>query len=126
MKRFRYALDPVFVGGALAYALNRWLVKPNAASPFLHHHFNDLLLLPCLLPPVLWLHRRLGWRRHDKPPAPSEIALHLIVWSVFFEFLGPHLDHRVTGDWRDVVAYAVGGLLAGRWWNRRRARHEML
>ena len=120
MKPFRYALDPVCLAGVLIYAANRWLVKPHLASVFLRNHFNDLLLLPCLLPPVLWLHRRLGWRRGDDPPAPAEIVFHWVVWSVFFEVLGPQLDRRVTGDWRDVVAYAVGGLLAGVWWNRHR------
>ena len=55
MPRFRYLGDPLFLTGCAAYAGNRWLIKPVIAWPFLQGHFNDLWLIPCALPPVLWL-----------------------------------------------------------------------
>lgn len=124
MRRFAYGLDPLCLVGCAAYILNRWWVKPQVAGRFLHGHFNDLWLIPCALPPLLWLHRRLGWRTHDAPPQWSEIALHLVFWAVLFEGIGPRLMPRVTGDPWDVAAYAVGGVLAGIWWHRRRAMRE--
>jgi len=115
VKPFRYWRDPLFLAGCAGYALNRWLVKPHMHSPFLHGQFNDLLLIPCALPLVLWLQRRLGLRKHDASPTPGEIAFHLVIWSVLFEVIGPHIM-RVTGDPLDVLAYVIGGVLAGIWW----------
>lgn len=118
MHRFRYLRDPLFLAGCAAYALNRWLIKPYLPSGFLHSHFNDLLLLPCALPPILWLHRQLGLRAHDQAPTGWEITLHLIFWSALFEWLGPKFVSHTTADPLDIVAYLVGAVLAGVWWQR--------
>ena len=115
MKRFAYWCDPLFLAACALYALNRWEVKPHVRSPFLHGQFNDCLLIPCALPLVLWLQRRLGLRKHDEFPSASEIGFHLVVWSVLCEVVGPHIL-RVTGDIKDVVAYCGGGLVAWLWW----------
>ena len=101
------------------YALNRWVLKPHIPSPFLHNHFNDVLLIPCALPPLLWMQRRLRLRHQDQLPTPGEIALYLAVWSVLFEVIGPHIIPWTVGDPWDVVAYVAGGIMAGLWWHRR-------
>src|SRR5580765_2675534 len=116
MPAFRYLRDPLFLAGCGAYALNRWGLKPHVHSVFLHSWFNDLLLIPCALPVVLWLQRRLKLRFHDEPPRPGEILFQLLIWSILFEGIGPLLMPRVIGDPWDVVAYTVGGLFAGLWW----------
>ena len=121
MPRFRYHLDPLFLTGCAAYALNRWLVKRYVHRGFFHDHFNDCWLIPCALPLVLWLHRRLGLRRHDDPPRFSEIVPHLIFWSLLFEWIGPQFVPHATADPWDVVSYWAGGLLAWRWWHRERS-----
>ena len=46
-----------------------------------------------------------------------KLPFHLVIWSVLFEVIGPHIM-RVTGDPLDVLAYVVGGVLAGLWWHR--------
>ena len=120
MQRFRYCRDPLFLIGCFAYALNRWVLKPNTTSAFLHGYFNDLWLIPCALPPILWLHRRLHLRADDNYPSVSEIALHLAFWSVLFEYIGPKIMPHVVGDPLDVVAYTVGAVVAGVWWHRHR------
>lgn len=117
MKRFRYGLDPLCLVGCAAYALNRWILKAHWDDAFLHSTFNDLWLMPCALPWVLWLQRRLGLRHHDGMPTPGEILSHLALWSVLFEVIGPRVM-RVTGDVGDVIAYAVGGGVAWWWWHR--------
>ena len=129
MNSFRYYRDGLFLTGCLLYAVNRWGVKPYVHRGFFHDHFNDLLLIPCALPVLLWLQRRLRLRTHDRMPAPGEIALYLAVWSILFEVVGPHLLKRATGDPCDVIAYVVGGILAGIWWHRDKiiglhSRHE--
>jgi len=70
------------------------------------------------LPPILLVQRWLGLRTHNGMPTAGEIAFHVVVWSVLFEAIGPHLISRATGDPWDVVAYSAGGILAGLWWHR--------
>lgn len=119
MPRFHYFRDALFLTACFAYGINRCLIKPHAPPGFMMFHFNDLWLIPCALPPVLWLHRRLGLRAHDGPPQPGEIAGHLVFWSLLFEWIIPPMTHA-TGDPADVLAYTAGALLAGLWWSRQR------
>jgi hypothetical protein len=116
VKSFRYWRDPLCLSCCALYLLNRWAVKPHSHSVFLRGHFNDLLLIPCALPLLLWLQRKLGLRPHDGPPTAGEIAFHLAIWSVLFEVVGPHVL-RVTGDALDVLAYVLGSVVAGIWWH---------
>lgn len=115
--RFSYLKDGLFLVCCLAYGMNRWVIKPHWQEPFLNGYFNDLLLIPCALPPLLWLHRRLKLRAHDEMPLPSEILLHLVVWCIICEWIGPHFVSRSIADPWDVVAYGAGALLAFLWWN---------
>lgn len=117
MPRFHYFRDALFLTACVAYGINRCFIKPHSLPGFMMFHFNDLWLIPCALPPVLWLHRRLGLRAQDTPPQPLEIAGHLVFWSLLFEWIIPKLTHA-SGDPVDVAAYALGALGAGLWWNR--------
>jgi hypothetical protein len=118
MSRFGYLRDRLFLAAVAGYTLNRWLLKPLFPSPFLHGHFNDLLLIPAALPVVLWLQRIFGLREHDLTPSWAEMIFHLAVWSLICEFIGPYWLHHGTADLWDVVDYAVGGIAACLWWNR--------
>ena len=119
MNGFAYLQDRLFLLAAVSYTLNRWLLKPLIPSPFLHGYFNDLLLIPAALPVVLWLQRSLGLRTHDHSPSWSEATLHLVVWSLICEWIGPLWFHHGTADAWDVAAYATGSVVACLWWNRR-------
>ena len=119
MRRFCYWRDPLFLFGCSVYAINRWLIKPHFHAGFFHSHFNDLWLIPCALPLILWLHRRLGLRSHDDVPQLLEITTHLVFWSALFELIGPKIVSHTTGDWIDVVAYVAGALGAGSYWHRK-------
>lgn len=117
---FRYLLDRLFLTSVALYALNRWVVKPSlpAGELFFSGHFNDLLVIPCALPPLLLLHRRLRLRHDDAPPTASEVAVHVAVWSVFFEVLAPLFVRAARADAWDVLAYLAGGLFSWLVWNR--------
>ena len=115
---FRYLADPLCYSSLLLYCLNRWLLKPRFKSPFLHNHFNDLLLLPAALPVVLWIQRLLGLRAHDDSPTWEEMLFHWAIWSIVCEGVGPFWLKRGTADVWDVASYAVGGVAACVWWNR--------
>jgi hypothetical protein len=112
--------DGLFLVVCSLYALNRWLLKPWVHSSFLQDHFNDLLLIPCAMPPMLLMQRWLRLRLHNQPPTAGEIVLYLVVWSILFEVIGPHIMPWAVGDVWDVAAYVAGGVLAGFWWNRSR------
>jgi hypothetical protein len=76
MKSFVYLHDRLFGFSLVAYAINRLLIRPHFgwffhshfqwAWPFLHSHFDDLLLMPVALPVMLWVQRLLGLRKHDR------------------------------------------------------------
>ena len=119
VKPYQFWRDPLWWAGCGLYVLNRWWLKVHIHSAFLHGYFDDVLLIPCALPPVLWFQELLRLRRVGPPPGANEIAFHLAVWSVLFEVIGPHIM-KTTGDPLDVVAYVAGGLAAGCWWRRRR------
>lgn len=116
MNRFRYALDPLCLAAGAAYAAGRWVVHPHVTAGFWHDHFTDCLLIPAALPLLLWVYRRLGLRTHDGRPAWREIGAALAVWALAGEVVAPRLFATATGDWRDVLAYAGGALVAGGWW----------
>lgn len=102
------------------YAVNRWALPLSLKGPFLRHHFNDLLFIPAALPLMLWLQRKLGLRLTDAYPDWREILLHWVVWSIAAEVVGPHLFARATGDVWDVVAYAIGAVVAAVVWQAQR------
>ncbi|MGH8018669.1 MAG: hypothetical protein ACREIA_10305 [Opitutaceae bacterium] len=110
--------DALCVLAVALYVLNRWMIKPALASGFMHGYFNDLLLIPAALPCVLWVHRLIGLRRHDRAPCFREIALHTLTWSVICEAAGPLVFHRGTADWCDLCACVVGAILGWTWWQR--------
>lgn len=112
--------DPVFLIAVALYALNQFWWKPAFGSAWLVNWFDDGLLIPCALPVLLRIHRSVGWRGHDLPPGWAEIALHLGVWAVVCEGVGPWLVRNAVGDPLDVLAYVIGGLVAGLIWRRRR------
>ena len=116
VKHFGYLRDPLCVVACGLYVLNRAWLRGHVGGQFFTGYFNDLLLIPAALPLVLWLQRRLGVRGNDHPPRWPEIALHVVVWSVTAEGIMPHVVAHATGDWHDIVAYAIGAIVAGCWW----------
>ena len=113
---FRYARDPLFVACAGLYVANNWVLKLNLPQSelFFRNYFDDLLLIPCLLPPVLFAHRYLRLRHDDTVPTAREVMIHLVVWSLCFEVIGPMLHRGAVSDALDVAAYCVGGTAS--WW----------
>ncbi len=117
MKRFGYGTDWVCLASWALYALNRFAIDPALKGPFMRDHFNDLLLVPAVLPLVLWVQRRLGLRADDAPPRALEVALHVCAWSFMAEVIAPLLTQRATGDVLDVAAYTAGALGAWCLWS---------
>ena len=56
---------------------------------FVHHHLNNLICIPFLVPIMLYAERKLGVRRHDAVPQWYEVLIPIVVWSLVFEDLLP-------------------------------------
>lgn len=117
--RFRYLRDPLFLFCLALYPTNRFLLKPNFDSVFLHGYLNDLICIPFCVPLLLLGLRRLGLRSHDAPPGPAEIIIPLLVWATVFEVVlpaHPMFGSYVVGDPADILCYVLGGLGATLIW----------
>jgi len=128
MNRFGYLEDRLCQLALAAYALNRLVLLPHLAGflqshtpwawPFLHSHFDDLLMMPAALPVILWIQRRTGLRRHDRPPSWLAMSAHLAVWTVMSKLVGPFWLHHGVADIWDVPFFIAGGIGACLWWRR--------
>jgi hypothetical protein len=109
---FRYVLDPLFMLCSALYVTNGWLLKPNLPTSelFFRNYFDDILLIPCFLPIVLLAHKCLSLRSDDAFPTAREAVIHLIIWSICFELIGPLFYSKAVGDPLDVAAYWLGGI----------------
>jgi hypothetical protein len=88
----------------------------------LRNHLDDCLLIPAALPPLLYMFRKLGLRRHDSPPSIREVAEWTILWAFAFEWAFPRFLHRGVSDLRDVLGYATGALVSWLLWRGGSAR----
>ena len=120
--RFKYLRDPLFQVAVVLYFLNRYIIKPLTIGKidFFNCYFNNLICIPFCLPIVLFLTRVVRLRSHDEPPDFYELCFYILMWSFFFEYIGPkygkYLNYPVADPW-DVVFYVVGGLITGIYWN---------
>lgn len=118
-RRFRYAADPVCVVSVILYAINRYLLKPHHIGGwFTHGYFNDVLCLPLFVPLILLAQRMVLVRRHDGYPRWWEILQHFVIFSIVFQVVLPRFPGAFTsaGDPYDMLAYLMGGILAGAYW----------
>jgi hypothetical protein len=127
---FGYWRDPLFLACLATYGINRLFIKPYLThlhhySPFFHGHLDDTLTVPVALPIYLFVYRLIGFRPDDQLPRWWEVALHVAVWDVFFEWFGPHYLHHGAGDPIDSWCIAGGGLAAWIYWTWAGARRTV-
>jgi hypothetical protein len=115
---FGYWRDPLFLVSVSIYAINRFLIKPHLThySPIFHGHLNDTLTVPVALPLYLLVYRWIRFRPDDEAPRWWEVALHVAVWNIFFEWFGPTVLHQGVSDPIDEWCLAGGGLAAWAIW----------
>jgi hypothetical protein len=116
---YRYLRDPLFLLCLALYLTHRLNLAGTASSAFLRSYLNDLICIPFWVPILLWFLRQAGLRKDEGPPRSHEILIPLIIWSVVFEILLPHLAPfrgLAVADHLDVLCYAAGALLAALFW----------
>ncbi len=110
--------NPLFMISLTAYCLNSFFLKYcSVDNHLLKFYFNDLLLVPCALPPILCLISIAGFRDSDKPPSCIEVLICLCTWSIAFEVVGPLVSLKSTADPFDVAAYWLGGAVSWSLWH---------
>jgi hypothetical protein len=117
--RFRYLKDPLFLVCMFLYFVNRWFLKLHFSNEFLHDYLNDVICIPFWVPIMLFIMRKMHLRTGDGPPRGSEILIPLIVWSCVFEVclpVVPYFNRLATSDYRDIISYTGGALLAALVW----------
>jgi hypothetical protein len=98
----------------LGHVVWRWLDFPRPT--WVQFYLDDLLCIPLVLTVTLYILRffygpqlRLSW---------YQVVFTVIYFSLAFEVFFPRFMPRYTGDWVDVVLYAVGGVIFYRFLNR--------
>lgn len=118
--QFRYIRDPVFVVSVSLYLINEFIILEYGIfkTGFIAFYFNDFLLVPVVLPILLFISKKLKLRLVDIPPTLLELIIPLLIWSVLFEFIFPYFISKGTADLLDILFYFLGGLLSWMIWNR--------
>lgn len=118
--KFRYLLDPLFLFAFALYIVNKLLLFSFNwwGSKFVNSYLNDFLLIPVLIPIILYVSKRLNCRKYSFPPMFVEIIIPLVIWSIAFEFIGPFYVKKGISDPFDVLAYCLGGFFSWLFWNR--------
>lgn len=93
-----------------ALAAGQYLLQHAGVHiPLVHAYLDDLLCMPLLLFPVLWLFRRFMGAFYVFPAAYP--ILTWVALCVVFEGLVPLQNPRFTADGLDMLCYGLGGVL---------------
>lgn len=113
--RYKFLLDPIFLISILLYSINKSLLiftsYLNKIS-LLTGYFNDLLLIPCVLPLLIFIINKLGFRSYKYSPQTSEVIITISIVVIICEFIGPFILIKGTYDLVDILAYSLGGLIS--------------
>ena len=98
--------------GSLLYLLHFFL-KMNGKgynSTLFRYYFSDVLALIVCVP--LFANLQVLFRvRKNFNIMGKEIVLYFLIFSIVYEGISPQIYYKATGDWLDVLAYALGGLI---------------
>ena len=103
--------NPVFVVAAVLFSINFVLDRTGPTIPFVHSYLDDLLFLPLSLGLILLVQRAVTFRNTTYVLPWWQIIAAFAFFTVWFEWYLPQQSERYTGDWWDVLAYALGGAL---------------
>jgi hypothetical protein len=113
-KAYKYYRDPVFVISIISYSINKLLLISHRSfeSSFMKNYFNDIFVVPCLLPILIYCIARMKLRNKYSGPLLIEIFLFVSVISLTCEILGPFFLNKGVYDPNDIIAYLLGGMIS--------------
>ncbi|MGA1016345.1 MAG: hypothetical protein ACO3VS_14485, partial [Limisphaerales bacterium] len=107
----RHDISLAWIFALMCYAGHLGFQAILPSSGWLRSYWSDFWMMPCALPPVLWLHGRLGIRPRGMRPTPSEIKGHLVLWSFLAEGVARLILDRSPRDPWDLLAYPLRAVL---------------
>lgn len=106
-----YTLIPVALIGIFLYFLNNFFLKSLINIEFFTSYFNDILF-PLVYLPVLKI---IQFFLEKMETIECLTLRYCIIWaaifSIWFEFITPFYQPKVTADLYDVISYFVGAIL---------------
>ena len=101
----------VFTVCSGGYMLNRCVLKALfPANVFLQGYLNDMLLMPCAVPVILFIRGALREREPDAGLCLAEVLAYWALFACAFEYIAPKLIPWAVADPIDAVAYLAGGM----------------
>lgn len=102
---------PQFILASILYWGHRFLIQQSLVyeTSFLRGFFPDFLALPVCIPLFASSQKIFKLRKKNKIYF-IEIILYCILFSVYFEIIGPTFIKSFTRDYWDIVAYFMGGI----------------
>lgn len=117
-------IKPYFIIICLIYIVTRYLKSTDLELPiFIKNHLTDLLCMPIILTICLAFVRWIK-RLPNYVLTPFMIISMTVFYAVLFEFLAPINNPNQTGDWIDILMYAIGGF--GYWVIQKRVKSTLL
>lgn len=104
--------SPVFVVCCLLFVLHQLLQKAFKVSiPFVDQYLDNLLAMPIILT-LLLAERQYLFKRGKQYRLPLlDVMLGTLFVAFVSEVLFPKLSDAFTGDWLDLVFYAIGSVI---------------
>ena len=103
-------LNPWFVVGCAGWLIVFTLRRSGHPLPVVNGYIDDLFAIPVIANLGLWFQRILIIKNNYYVLSPWHIVFIVAYVAVVFEWLLPHFSKAYTGDWTDVLLYALGGL----------------
>ncbi len=99
-----------FVGVCLIWLMVTIMRRSGHPLPILNGYIDDLFAIPVIANLGLWFQRVFVIRNDYYVLSPWHVIFIVVYVSVLFELALPHYSKVYTGDWLDVISYAVGGI----------------
>ncbi|WP_267401821.1 MULTISPECIES: hypothetical protein [unclassified Chryseobacterium] len=107
--RKRLAISPWFIVGLGVWMSILLLRQFGIIIPVVNSYLTDFLTIPMYCYLIQYITNTIFEK--DWKPSRKFIIESVIYLSVLFELVCPMISDRFTGDFFDVVSYAVGGFL---------------
>ena len=92
------------------FFLHQYLEYNEWSNRLMRSYFDDLLVLPIILPFTLVL-IRLIFRNAQLKLGITLVVTALIMITLVFEFILPNYAEKYTKDYLDIIAYTIGGII---------------
>lgn len=108
-------LQPLFLTACALFGINQLLEFHHIFLPYVHAYLDDVLCFPIVLTLILFLFRTAILKDPNFCLSSYQIAFAVAYFAFAFEEVLPYFSSEYTSDVLDVVFYAIGGGIFGKW-----------